>query len=305
MWLFILATAIGSLLVCGGCDDVKDALDPQRIEKRLREDPSRPGKVGSFVAVAVHQKALGLTRKLDAAPNPACAVQVGPNQRYILNLDLERRRGETLVSSWKERRSYRVDGTGDLELDSTATFVTEIGFEGTRDAAWRIVGDDSYLGTRGRDGFLWYRRDADEQEGERAEAAGLGSIQALLDAAEGWRADGAEFVADAAGGPLRCVEQTEGRGWVDRFVAAADVRDGRLVASPERRELTVSWQLSDGSVLTARLEDRVESFEDEIAAPEPERVVDVLRDRSLSDAVKLLEKLADEGLVEVASADDE
>jgi len=165
------------------------------------------------------------------------------------------------------------------------------------------VGADSFLGTDANDGFLWYRRDADEAEQRRAEAAGLGTLQALLDAGEGWRADGVRFIADSTARPLRCVGETEASGWVDRFVASADVRTGELSASPHRRELTIEWRLADGSVLTARLEDRIEPFDGDVSAPEADRVVDVLRERSLARAVKLLEKLADSGLVEVASPD--
>lgn len=296
-----LLPLLASALLAYGCDAARDLADPDRLQDRLREDPTRPGKVGAVVGVTVHQRAIRVANATRKAPSPGCSIELGPGRRYEMTLELKRNRGTVLVSSWKEERAFAVDAAGDLSLESTASFVSEIGERGTVINAWRVVGDDSFHGTPARDGMLWYRRDADDDERARMRAAGTATLQALLDIAGPWRREQDRWQTDPAGTPLFCAPADEGRGWVDRFVARASLRNATLSGDEARRQFVGSWELEDGSVISARLEDRVGSYDENVSAPPAEAIVEVTRERSLGTSVALLDKLAERGLVEVAS----
>lgn len=284
---------------------MQDALDPGELERALREDPTRPGKVGAVVAVGLHQRAIETARAIANRPHPSCRIDVRPGEAYDANLDIERRRGDQVVAYWREHRRHVRDASGRSTVASTATYQTEIGLTGVARDEWRIIGTDSYHATAKEDGLLWYRRDANDAEKRRHAAAATASLQALLDAAEGWSSEGAEWIAAPSGAALRCAEHSEGPAWIDRFVATATLMEGRLTASPARRELTASWRLSDGSVVSARFEDRVEPSDEPVEPPASLRIVDVHPDRSFGRAQNLVEKLAEQGVVTLASPPDD
>ncbi len=288
-----------SILVLGGCQPAQDLLDPAELEAQLRSEPDRGAKVGALIGVAVVNHAARAAAALGRAPDPRCTLRVDPGQRWVGELTLERRRGQSLVSSWTETRT--LDRSGDaVAMRLAATYQTEIGGRGTQDTEWRIVANDAFISSPGRDGDLWIRREAEEAERERVLSLGEGMLQVLVDSVDGWQATTLGWTAGE--GKLRCAHRTEGLAFVDRFVAGAKTRSADLKVTTDRgRQLDAAWTLSDGSVLQARFEDRVVPFEGPIEAPPLDRIVPTAPDRSLARAQELLTKLAAAGLADVAS----
>lgn len=212
-----------------------------------------------------------------------------------------RARGEQVLSRWTETRT--LDRTPDaIALRSAATYLTEIGGRGERQLEWRVTPDGTFIAQGHESGDYWTRRDTEEQEHERVLTVADGMLQALVDAVDGWSVDGAGW-RHGGGGPLRCAQLSEGPAFVDRFVAVA-----RTVQADLRRDahggrvLNATWELSDGSRLSAEYRDRVVPLAPPLVEPPPDRILPLAPDRSLARAQALLAKLATDGLAEVASA---
>ncbi len=290
-----------ALAPTAGCDEVREFTDAEAVERRLREDPTRPGKVGAIVGVGITQSASRVTQQMADTPDPSCNPEVRRGRNYTLELTIERRRDATPTARWSEERTFRRDGEDRTEVVSRAKYLTEIGEEGSFVSTWRILGDDAYLGTETAQGMRWYRRDADEAERRRQLVAGLGTMQTLLDAAESWKRTESGWVAASDGDPLHCMPVSEPRGWIDRFVVGADVRRASFESTASGQRFEGVWELADRSTIEVRAEAALDAQDGTVEPPPTEEVVEVLRDRSLRRAERLLENLAKEGLVQLAS----
>lgn len=286
------------MLAALACQQARDLVDPEEIEAELKREPGRAGKVGGLVGVTLQQHASRITRAIAEAPDARCVWGAHADTRWIGELAIERHRGGTLVSRWTETRTLDQRATA-VAMRYSATFRTEIGTSGTREAEWRITPEGTFLAAPGTDGDLWIRRDTEEDERRRVLAASEGMLQSLLDAVGGWKRDGDGWTpGDEA---LRCAKLTEGEAFTARFTASAQVQSAALRVEDDARHFTATWLLSDGSTVEASFDDRIAPLEADIAPPPDDRLVPIARDRSLARAQQLLAKLATSGLAEVAS----
>lgn len=297
-----LSCILFALLVFAGCDDLRERLDSSEIEERLRDDPTRPGKVGTVVGVGVYQHARRAAKHIVTRADPRCALRPGRGETWVFETRLERRRADAVIAWWEETRRFTQDADGDLDLTLHATFMTRIGQTGSREMAWRLVGDHSYVGEAPAPKLPteWWERDREEAETSRIHSAGPGALQALLDAVDGWESS-AEGAWQLGSQPLRCAGTDEGQRFVDRFVAGARTERASLTRDARTLNFSASWRLSDQTELHAEATARIEPAEHQVSAPPPQRRVDVSRDRSYARSRALLEKLANDGLVELTS----
>jgi hypothetical protein len=294
----IILSAIALALPLCACDDIRAALETSELEQRLRDDPDRPGKVGSIVAVSVHQHARTVADAIDSRPDPRCAIVVRAGQTWVLEQRLERRRGDTVIAWWEETRRFSIDADGEMDVALDANFRTQIGEKAARRMQWRIAQDRSFVAESQGAALRWYARAPEDDEEARLWRAGPGAFQALLDAVDGWEPTSNDSWQHGDE-PLRCVHVDEGHAFVDRFLAAARTEEASLRADERSWTFSASWQLPDQTTMRARASARVEPVAEDVSAPED--VVDVSRDRSFARSGTLLEKLAKDGLVELTS----
>lgn len=271
---------------------------PEEFEAQLRDDPSRPGRVGQLVGVAISQHAHQHAQMIADAPNPLCVGAPEPGQRWIAELSLERRRGTSVVAAWSETRTLD-RSTDAVAMRSAADYRTESGGKGTRAVEWRVLPTGTFIGTQANGKDLWFRRDHEEHEAERVLRYADGMLQSLLTAVGGWQRTSEGWTLGSE--PLRCGQDDVRSAFLSRLGAVAP--DRAEFGVNDGRKLNASWVLTDGSKLVAEYTDRlVELPDDDLTAPPADDIVPIERDRSLHHARELLTKLADDGLATVASA---
>jgi hypothetical protein len=295
--LFVAAFAA---LAASACQDLRSALDPADLEQRLRNDPGRPGKVGSIVGVATQQRATRIADEVRRSPDPDCAIQIRPGDVWTLQLRMERRRSDTVVAFWDETRTYRRDSDGNRGQELQATFRTRIGEAGERKMAWRLIDGHSYVAESSGHQLRWYARRAEQDEESRLERTAAGTFQGLLDAVDGWTraGDGQWREGDD---PLRCVATDEGDGFVVRFVAGAQTEEASLIATASSWRLSARWRLTDQTEIVVQAEARLEAFDGTVVPPDRDQLVDVSPEHSYSRSRSLLENLANDHLIELTS----
>jgi len=289
-----IVAAVIATTACVGCD----RSEARALEARLRQDSSRPGKVGTLRALQVRHSAGAVARAVARGPRSDCDTTPahGPI-RYTFELALRRTRRGARDSEWKETRVFRRSGD-DVSVSSDATFQTAIGLRGTRRRALVIAGDVAYLSDDG----VWWSRPADGALRRRAREAGPGTLQGLLDVVTpGWKAAG-PGVFGRGSSPLRCEETSPGSGFATRFLAEATLREARLTVEPKRRSYRTRWELSDAGTLTVAFDDRVEPLDHPPQRPPKDQVVAAGPDRSMATAQKLLERMDHEGWIALDEA---
>ncbi|MBA2662824.1 MAG: hypothetical protein H0U74_11045 [Bradymonadaceae bacterium] len=306
----IAALTLLSASLCG-CDSLRAGLDLESVEERLREAPTRPGKVGVLRALETVHSANALARGLANRPQSRCELVIDAHLPFVYSLQMRVQRSvvQGEPAHWDETRRLRRDAEGNLELIVTADFQTENGLSSRRQTLWRIIDDVLFVAELPGP---FERRVADAQARAMLWSEGLGVVQVLLDSvASGWQSEGGDGLWNAGGERLRCesTASTTHEGFLKRFQGQATLLEGRFTvgqqADDERvRRFVASWRTGDTGVLSVRAHDRLDSGADDralIAMGEHEHVVDTPPTRELRAVRALLEALVDNKLVALNS----
>jgi hypothetical protein len=289
-----------------GCDDVREVLelDPEEIERQLREEPGRPGKVGQIIALRVRQRALLASEDLAFAPEPACVTfrldaSTPSHYSYRLELDLSAPNSARPPLSWREDVSITRDADGNVRVIQKTSYSQETGHQGAREHTWLSVGEQVYTSS---DGVRFTtHREPSRRARDAWVARRANTLQVLLSAVGGWEkvldegesGDGEVARWRAGAEVLRCgapVSKEELKWW-SRWRSRGSAREATLEVDVHgKRTLTASWDLGQEARLEARFSDRLEvEVPDALEAPPRSSIIE--KTESWAEVERALEAL--------------
>ncbi|MEZ4461898.1 MAG: hypothetical protein R3E66_19685 [bacterium] len=274
------------ILCVMGCQP--DPGDLDRIEAQLKDDPTRGGKVGTQIGLSVRKHAISHAKDI-LRPVHDCGLAEGPRRTEV---SVTVSRSDKVLQAWKETRWYNADSAA-LRVDFQ--FVEN----GTSSPEHRLLWqkyENAWL-TRTDLDDRWFSRRATPQDIEFLRQNGLGVGQTLLNAASGWSAQSGSW---GLGGVKVVCERgiDESTGWLQRFGGRVQVRSGSMsLEGDRRREIDVSWTLSDGTILAASVVEQVVDWQ-------PELPVDILATTSRNTIDERLRAWQKLGWIALRSNDD-
>lgn len=281
------------LALAWGCEprEVKQELreGAGALQRTLRADPTRGGKVGTLRALevthAAHQVALAVHERLD----PTCAYPDA--EGFARRVTIDARRAGALPLRWAETIRARVWSPTRWSALSEASFKQESGQVGHQRVRWVVDGERALISSA-PDTF-WPRVMRAEDHAPRR-ARYTEPLQAALDSAPGWQPDGPGRWR-LGESPLRCgVSQAAGAAWATRLgvrarvvSGALEVRrgEGRAITS---RRLVMRWTIEGGDALTLTIEDAPDTLPPTIEVVPEAQIMDIRPDhaRARTDALR-------------------
>ncbi len=272
MRLCILKLLAAAAIFAVGCDT--------DVESQIREDSTRPGKVGTLRALEVHARGHDVAKAIRDRVEPACAV-TGPRK---ITIKMRRERGSR-SAYWNETRFIH-PGEVARAVHVTAEFSNDIGQVGTREYEWRQVGSDVFYREAPED---FYRRASNRVDDLRWVEWGPGTFQSVIDAVGGWTpvAGGFELGESKIVCGPRAINP-----WLERFLSRGKPLEASLKLDGGVRRLKAKWMLDGGFYLNL---DVLDEPTDSQPIQTPANVADVKPEASFVAAQRLLEKIISDG----------
>ena len=287
-----IIAGVGLALVWG-CEprEVKEELreGAGALQRTLRADPTRGGKVGTLRALEVTHAAHQVARAVRERPDPACAYPDAVG--FARRVTIDARRAGALPLRWAETIRARVWAPTRWSALSEATFKQESGQVGHQRVRWVVNGERALISSV-PDTF-WPRAMRPEDHAPRR-ARYNDPLQAALDSAPGWQPDGRGGwrLGEA---PLRCgASLAEGVAWATRLGVRARVVSGALVVRRGEggriasRRLVMRWTIEGGDALTLTVEDAPDALPPMIEVVPEAQIMDIRPDhaRARTDALR-------------------
>ncbi len=284
---------VGPGLGCSGCEE--RILDS--AELWLRDDPGRPGKVGTLVGLEVGSTAREVASQVVGQGDGACQIGWRLDEPFSLHFEATidvRRQG--WQRRWEEVGIWRQDDDGRSMIDAEIAYSEGENIDGQRqlrvffdnEGVWEWLGPDVVA-----------RYDFGAGVGDRWRQEYSGRFAGLVKMSSGLEADNKSCGPGIAPHvdswrPLLMARADEQSAILDGVV---DEIDG--VEAPCRQFRGV-YALDRGGEMTVVLRECLGSPPQEVLRPQVARVVDLERDRSRSEMIELLQSWIDAGLVESA-----
>ncbi len=308
--VLVIAVALFSSSGCSGCED--QVLDT--AEQWLREDPDRPGKVGTLKALQVSQTARSVAdwrlRRGDAPCDIGWSLNESFTVEFELQVDVDHRNWSR---QWRENGTWQRDRDGRWEIDAGAEFESAAGLAGER--LMRVYADDrGFWEWLGPDIAVRHAADASARNHWRREYGGrFAELMTWVspnwqragddhdDGGQHWIPGGERRLCGPVGG------QRERSSWKPLLDARASrVRavistDGEMRNEGEERacrQLEATYRLAVGAQLEIRLRECHGPGPRQLSRREVQRVVHPRRGQHRQDAVDRLQEWIDEGLAE-------
>jgi hypothetical protein len=315
-WVIAVLVCVMWTLGCDGVDGLAAG-----IERGVKQHTTAKTKTGMLRGLEVVERAHQVAERRARRADPDCRLSVDSDEAltYRASIELERRSAHGVERLWREERTFRRDRHGHLAATMSGEWTDQLGLQARREMQWRLIDQHSWVSVDGR---AFYRRAADAEDARHIELAGLAPLQTLLDASDGGWSESATDAEQqtttwsAGGGGERLIcgpSSEEAAGWLKRLGTDAVVTDAELIASGPRlgstasaatRTLSIEWQLDQGSVLVATLDDRLSLEAAPVESPDPEAVVDVRRDRSLHHVDRLVAQMLRDGAIDSTDESD-
>ncbi len=287
----------------GGCEDSKAVRQgAQSLTQRLRDDPTREGKVGAREGIRVWQHAMSAARQIARPTDARCWLAGGAGPGTVeISWSVEVRRPGYRPRRWRQRAS--VDRASDATaVTSEATFTDELGSQGEVVAAWVILGDSVYSSEDGE--RFAVSREPSPRRRAALVARITGGLQALIAAAPGWRYVGDHTWRMQGAQGLFCgpdAHEASAR-WLRRLAGRGTLRRAVLTVAPDGTERVYEgvWALKGGAQMTVAYTDRVVA-----TRPPAIHIPEVAPERTpmtWSAVDAQLQGLVREGLVEVPAS---
>ena len=304
--LCLLLLGIGG---CSGCEEriLDDA------EDWLREDPDRPGKVGTLVALEVSQNARDVAERRMKQGDDPCDIGWRLDEpfsvRYDLEIDVDRR---SRSLRWSETGSWRRDADGRWGIDAEVEFDGVGQMSGIRRT--RVFSDaGGFWEWLGPQVAARYESGATAERHWHDEFGGRFSGLMTLVSSKWQRSSDDEEERWVPGGQPRLCGPIDGRGealsWRPLVRARTTLQHAhiRSEAGPDDgstgralcRVLEAVYEVASGGTMSLYFRECLGEAPAEIERPEMERHVEVRRDGSRVQMEGQLERWIEAGLVEV------
>ena len=204
-WITPIIVILGAMASagCSGCED--PLLD--RVEHWLRDNPDRPGKVGTLRALEVSQTARSVADWRLTRGDVPCDIGWSLDEPFQIDFELHievEHPGWT--RRWEERGNWTRDRRGHWMIDAHAEFESAEGLRGER--LYRVlVDDDGFWEWMGPDAVAHHKPDAKAAASWQGEYGGRFSGLMMLVSPTWQRADGDQDTEQAwipGGEPRLC-----------------------------------------------------------------------------------------------------
>lgn len=309
MGVAVLATVALTAGACSGCaDGVFD-----RMDRWLRDDPERPGKVGTLRALEVRKTATTIAEKGRRSVEGPCGIGWQISEPFSVRFELEIEvGGQHDGRRWAEEGSWQRDAAGRWILDVVANFEDDGELEGRR--MRRVFSDgERFLEWLGPEVAVEYRSGSEAELGWEHEFGQRFSALTELHAS-GWRrvdnGDGDEAIWRPGEAQYWCGPVEAGgelSAWKSLFEARTTLEDVEVVVAGTSseggdqkrcRRLRAHHQLRGDGALTLMYRECHQPGPTAIDAPKVERVVDVSRRRDRAGAQTALSTWIEDEIAE-------
>lgn len=303
----IAAAVVCAVAVASGCSGCGDPVF-DRVERWLRHEPGRAGKVGTLRGLEVAHRAREVARRRRSLGEGPCEIGWDIEEpfsvRYELEIDVEHRLRDR---RWTERGRWQRDGAGRWLLETNIGFEDGPELQGQRTV--RLYADEEGMWEwLGPETVARHPPDGGAQRHWRREFGGrFASLVGLV--SDRWRVDGERRLVVGGGdspvcGPLATVEGVDP--WGSMLQARAGLVSAEItgpdptgVDGAERcRRLRANYRLGDRGEMEIRFLECAEEPPDELQRPRADRTVDVERSGSRADVADLLQQWIDDELVD-------
>lgn len=292
---------------CSGCQD--ELLD--RTEKWLRDDPERPGKVGTLRALEVRQQAAGVAeagrRKVEGPCDIGWDIEKPFSVTFTLDIEVMGREGDR---RWREEGRWRRDAQGQWGIEVEVAFKEGEALEGQRkkkvrsddDGFWEWLGPEVAIRHHpGSQAERFWKREFGSRFSTLAAlySSGWEKADKGEDGIEIWRPGDQTYWC----GPVEWDD--DGEAWSALFDARTDSTEVELeTKSPkdeteERcRQIRAKHGLRGDETMEVVFRECHQPEVEKITAPQADRVVEASRDRQRAHLQQVLKDWFDDEVVQ-------
>lgn len=300
-----VVASLGLLMVCGGCTGCEQRVFDS-VDQWLRDQPQRPGKVGTLVALDVTQTSRSVARRRMKRGDAPCDIGWRLDEAFAVDFEVEISvKHNAWTRHWTEEGSWRRDGDGRWMIESNVEFDGADGLGGER--LHRVFSDEEgFWQWLGPELAARHERDAPTAKYWKEEFGGrFSGLMTLV--SPSWERAGDDREYWVPGGQRRLcgpIDRTAGaQAWrsikgVRSTLRRAQMRGEQGEHGGECRILEADYQLQTGAQMAIRLREcRTEPPVDRLARPEFERLVEVGRNERQSKLTNHLDRWVEEGLI--------
>ena len=305
MALAVFLWLVPALGGCSGCQD--DLLD--RADEWLREDPKRPGKVGTLRALEVRQTAAQVAFAKQRRKTGPCEIGWRLDEPFSLtfSLDIEVSSGRGGPRRWREEGTWKRDEEGRWSIEVQARFreVEELASQRVHRVTFDEHGFREWLGPKV---VAEYGAASEAQRFWKEEFGSRFPALIRLHSSKWSKTEEAERESrlwrpgdeKVWCGPLQPGEASEA--WESLFEARTSVQDVEVLVSEDDRErcrqLRATHQLRGGGVMKIGLRECHSEGPTKVQSPPVEKTVPMERERDRLRVGETLVRWMDDQIVE-------